>query len=80
MFVQLQSQSNIHSPHLKPLCTTTWTCCTTSVNAVIMNYNLLLEALVAVNEMHQDEYGKRAAGVDGNVFDILRTEVSIFNF
>ena len=52
MFVHLQSQSNIHSPQLKPLCPSRWTCCTTSINAVITNYNLLLEELVEINEMH----------------------------
>ena len=61
---------------------TRWTCRTASINAVITNYNLLLEALVY--ETHRDEYGKRTAGFHAlmekfSTFFGLKLAYSIFS-
>ena len=56
LFTTLQRQ-NInfpHSPSLKPLCPTRWTCQTASISAVIENYETLLEALDEISETCKD--------------------------
>ena len=64
LFTTLQRR-NINSPHspsLKPLCTTRWTCRTASISAVIENYETLLEALDEISETCKDEYDRKAVG------------------
>ena len=75
LFTTLQRQ-NINSPHspsLKPLCPTRWTCRTASISAVIENYETLLEALDEISETCKDEYGRKAVG-----FHALMAKFSTF--
>ena len=49
--------------HLKSLCPTRWTARTASIDAIIKDYDLLLEILEEIHATTKDEYGLKANGL-----------------
>ena len=48
---------------LKPLCPTRWTARTGAIDAILKDYDLLLETLEEVHQSTHDEYGMKAGGL-----------------
>ena len=48
---------------LKPLCPTRWTARTGTVNAIIKDYGILLEALEEIQQTTRDDHGLKAGGL-----------------
>ena len=59
----LQEEYSSTSVHLKSLCPTRWTARTASIDAVIKDYDLLLEILEEIHATTKDEYGLKANGL-----------------
>ena len=62
LFTDLQRQLAPQAPSLKPLCPTGWTVRTVAINSVIVNYNIICEALEEINATTHDDYGRKAGG------------------
>ena len=61
LFAALQAQVSSNAPTLKPLCPTRWTVRTKAIEAVLANYQLLLDALEVIQQ-GRDEYAMKANG------------------
>ena len=61
LFAALQAQVSPSAPTLKPLCPTRWTVRTRAIEAVLANYQLLLDALEVIQQ-GRDEYAMKAHG------------------
>ena len=61
LFTTLQAQVSSSAPTLKPLCPTRWTVRTRAIEAVLANYQLLLDALEEIQQ-GKDEYALKANG------------------
>lgn len=48
---------------LKPLCPTRWTARTGAIDAILKDYDLLLETLEEIHQSTHDEYGMKAGGL-----------------
>ena len=59
LFATLQAQVSSSAPTLKPLCPTRWTVRTRAIEAVLANYQLLLDALEEIQQ-GKDEYALKA--------------------
>lgn len=61
LFDTLRSQVSYDTPTLKPLCPTRWTVRTGAINAILTNYEMLMEALEIIKQ-GKDEYAMKANG------------------
>ncbi|XP_062511818.1 zinc finger MYM-type protein 1-like [Corticium candelabrum] len=59
---------------IKPLCPTRWTVRTAAINAVIVNYHILLETMEEIALTTKDDYGLKAYGI----FSALRKFQTLF--
>ena len=56
----MQSQLSHSFPSLKPLC---WTVRTGAINSVLINYQVVCDALCKISEEGRDEYAMKAGGI-----------------
>ena len=48
---------------IKPLCPTRWTARTASINAVLLDYSILMDLMDEIHRTTHDEYGLKAGGI-----------------
>ena len=48
------------TPGIKPLCPTRWTVRTGAVDAILKNYDAMVNALDIISDQCHDDYGKQA--------------------
>lgn len=64
MFKSLQEMTNSGStPTLKPLCPTRWTVRTRSIDSVLQNYSIVVDALEVISSSGSDEGSRKAGGL-----------------
>ena len=63
LFLTKLQDSEEGSVSLKPLCPTRWTARTSAINAILEDFDLLLETLEEVHQSTSDEYGMKAGGL-----------------
>ena len=63
LFQNIRDQLSPGSPGLKPLCTTRWTVQTSSIDAILKNYNVVCEKLSQIAAESSPETSMKAAGL-----------------
>ena len=63
VFEQCKNDLTPDRKGLRPLCPTRWTVRTSAIDAILKNYQALLEALETINAESYDDYGRRAGGI-----------------
>lgn len=62
VFEQCKNDLTPDHKNLRSLCPTRWTVRTSAIDAILKNYQALLEALETINAESYDDYGRRAGG------------------
>ena len=60
---QKLSQSDTSGVSIKPFCMTRWTGRTIAIEAILLDYEVLMETLSDVHRTNKEEYGLKAAGL-----------------
>jgi len=63
LFSEKLLQSEHTGVSIKPLCPTRWTARTTSIEAILKDYSILMEVMDEVHHTTHDEYGLKAHGI-----------------
>ena len=63
VFDSCKAEMVTESPGIKPLCPTRWTVRTGAVDAILKNYDAMVNALDIISDQCHDDYGKQASGL-----------------
>ena len=63
IFQQCKQELSPEGTGLRPLCPTRWTVRTGAINAVLNNYDAIIQALDQISGESHDDYGRRANGL-----------------
>ena len=63
LFSQVLAQPENSGVTIKPLCLTRWTARHVAIEAVLKDYEILMETMEEINFTTHDEYGMKAGGI-----------------